>query len=359
MPDHKSSPGLPLGEIARRIGGRLVGDSGLLIRGVAPIHEAGPHDITFVANAKYAKALGATRAGAVLLEKEAKGIGPAQLLVDDPYFAFSRVVSLFHPPRRPPPGVHPQSVIGTGVRLGEEVYIGPFVTLEAGANVGDGAVIHHGVFVGEGSTIGEESLIHPNVTVREGVTLGKRVIVHSGTVIGSDGFGFATHAGRHHKIEQVGRVIVEDDVEIGANVAVDRAALGVTRIGRGTKIDNLVQIAHNVSIGEDSLIVAQVGISGSTTLGHHVVLGGQVGLVGHLRIGDRVMVGAQSGIMRDLPDGSVVWGSPAIAHSEALKVQAALPHLPEMRKQLRKLALELSDLARRLKQEGVEGEEEV
>ncbi|HET6370660.1 MAG TPA: UDP-3-O-(3-hydroxymyristoyl)glucosamine N-acyltransferase, partial [Nitrospiria bacterium] len=303
--------------------------------------------------------LATTLAGAVLLEKETKGIGPAQLLVDDPYFAFSRVVSLIHPPRRPSPGVHPQSIVGPGVRLGKEVYVGPFVTLEAGAVVGDGAVIHHGVFVGEGSTIGEGSVIYPNVTVREGVMLGKRVIVHSGTVIGSDGFGFATHEGRHHKIEQVGRVVVEDDVEIGANVAIDRAALGVTRIGRGTKIDNLVQIAHNVSIGEDSLIVSQVGISGSTTLGHHVVLGGQVGLVGHLRIGNRVMVGAQSGIMRDLPDGSVVWGSPAIAHSEALKVQAVVPHLPEMRKQLRKLALELSALARHLKKKGIEGEEEV
>jgi UDP-3-O-[3-hydroxymyristoyl] glucosamine N-acyltransferase len=359
MPDPSPSPGLPLGEIAKRVGGRLVGDPDLLIRGVAPIHEAGPDDITFVANAKYAKTLAATRAAAVLLEKEAKGIGPAQLLVDDPYFAFSQVVSLLHPPRRPSPGIHPQSVIGPGVRLGEEVYIGPFVTLESGAIVGRGAALHHGVFIGEGSTIGEGALIYPNVTVREGVTLGKRVIVHSGTVIGSDGFGFATHAGRHHKIQQVGRVIVEDDVEIGANVAIDRAALGVTRVGRGTKIDNLVQIAHNVVIGEDCLIVAQVGISGSTTLGHHVVLGGQVGLVGHLKIGDGVMVGAQSGIMRDVPAGSVVWGSPAIPHQEALKVQATLPLLPEMRKQLRILALQLSGQARRPKKKGGAGKEEV
>jgi len=339
---------ISLGEIARRLGGELLGDPEIRVRGVGPIQEAGPDQISFLANPKYARLLFTTRAAAVLVKTPAPGVRSAQIRVDEPYYAFSQAVRLFHPERRPPPGVHPSAQIGPGVRLGSGVYIGPFVTLEDGVSVEDRAVLHHGVYVGEGSGIGEETLLYPNVTVREGVALGRRVIIHSGTVIGSDGFGFASYQGRHHKIPQVGRVIIEDDVEIGSNVSIDRAALGVTRIGRGTKIDNLVQIAHNVVIGEDCLIVAQVGISGSTELGDHVVLGGQVGVVGHVRIGDRVMVGAQSGIPGDVASGSVVFGSPAFEHREALKAYAILPHLPRMRKDLRRLADQIALLMRRM-----------
>ena len=342
------SPSIPLGEVARSVGGRLVGDPTILIRGVGPINEAASDQITFVANPKYAKALLTTRAAAVLLKDPAEGVRPAQVVVQDPYYAFSQLLTLFHPYRRPAPGIHPSASIGPGVRLGSEVYIGPFVSLGEGASVGDRAVVHHGVYVGERSEVGEGSLLYPNVVVREGVTIGKRVIVHSGTVIGSDGFGFATHEGRHHKIPQVGRVLIEDDVEIGSNVSVDRAALGVTRIGRGTKIDNLVQIAHNVVIGENCLIVAQAGISGSTELGNHVVLGGQVGIVGHVKIGERVMVAAQSGISGDVPAGSVVFGSPAFAHREALKSYAVLPYLPKMKRELQRLAKQVSVMMQKL-----------
>jgi UDP-3-O-[3-hydroxymyristoyl] glucosamine N-acyltransferase len=340
---------IPLGEIAERVGARLLGDPRLPIRGIASIQDAGPNEITFLANPKYAKALLTTRAAAVLLEKEKAGIRPAQLLVDHPYYAFSRAVSIFHPSRRPPPGVHPQAAIAEGVRLGADVYIGPFVCVERGALVGDRVSLYPGVYVGEGSEIGEESLIYPNVTVREEVSLGKRVIVHSGSVIGSDGFGFATHDGRHHKIPQVGRVVIGDDVEIGANVTIDRAALGATRIGRGTKIDNLVQVAHNVVIGEDCLIAAQSGISGSTELGGRVVLGGQVGIAGHLKIGEAAMAGAQSGITHDIAAGKVVWGTPSIPHREALKAYASLPQLPRVRKELARLAEKVAEIAERLK----------
>lgn len=347
MSSNEPNP-VPLGEIAKRLNARLLGNPSLLISGIAAIHDAGSGEITFVANPKYSKALLTTKATAVLLREEKKGIRPAQLLVGDPYYAFSRVVLLFHPGQRPVPGVHPHAVIGKGVRLGESVSIGPFVTLEQGVVIGDRAVLHHGVYIGERSTIGAESMLYPNVTIRESVTIGKRVIVHGGTVVGSDGFGFATHEGRHHKIPQVGEVVVEDDVEIGANVTIDRAALGVTRIGRGTKIDNLVQVAHNVVIGEDCLIVAQVGISGSTELGHHVVLGGQVGVVGHVKLGDHVMGGAQAGIIQDIPDKAAVWGTPAIPHREELKAQAIFPQLPKMRKEIKRLSSQVSELTRQI-----------
>ncbi|MFY9270210.1 MAG: UDP-3-O-(3-hydroxymyristoyl)glucosamine N-acyltransferase [Candidatus Manganitrophaceae bacterium] len=333
-----------LGEIARWVEGEVIGDRHLQISGIGSIEEAKEGEITFLANPKYLSKALKTRASAILVGKRTSGLPCALLIVRDPYYAFSRLLSRFHPPRPNPPGIDPRAVIGKNVIFGEAVSIGPFVTLEDRVEIGNRVRLCSGVFVGEGSRIGEESLIYPNVTIREGVNIGKRVIVHSGTVIGSDGFGFAPHQGKHHKIPQIGGVIIEDDVELGANVAVDRAALGNTVIGAGTKVDNLVQIGHNVVIGPDSILVAQVGISGSASIGRRVTLAGQVGVAGHLTIGDNVIVGGKSGVTKDIPDGEVVSGFPTLSHREWLKAQASFPHLPELRARVKKLEEEIEAL---------------
>jgi UDP-3-O-[3-hydroxymyristoyl] glucosamine N-acyltransferase len=272
------------------------------------------------------------------------------ILVGDPYFAFAKIVQFFHTQPYRPLGISPLASIGKGVQLGKDLSIHPFVRIEDHTRIADRVTLYPGTFVGEGCEIGEDCLIYPNVTIREKTRIGKRVILHSGTVIGSDGFGFATREGRHHKILQVGTVVIEDDVELGANVTVDRAALGKTVIKRGTKVDNLVQIAHNVVIGEDCLIVAQVGISGSTELGHHVILAGQVGVIGHLKIGEGVRVGAQSGVVQDIPPGQTVSGSPTIPHRKWLRLQAAIPELPEVIKRVRDLEKKVETLEKTLRE---------
>jgi UDP-3-O-[3-hydroxymyristoyl] glucosamine N-acyltransferase len=246
----------------------------------------------------------------------------------NPYLAFARVLELFAGTGREyTEGIHRTAVVAKDSEIESGVCLGPWVVVENGAKIGPGVTILAGSLVGADSVIGENSLVYPNVTIRENVKIGKNVIIHSGAVIGSDGFGFARDGSRHHKIPQIGGVQIEDDVEIGANVTVDRATLGVTRIGRGTKIDNLVQIAHNVNIGENCIIAAQVGISGSTQIGDESILGGQVGVVGHLKIGKKVMVGAQSGVTKDVPDGTVVFGYPA---REIHKTKRMKAHLSRM-----------------------------
>lgn len=339
-----------LDKIAEWVGGKIVGDPHLRIGGIASIEEAKPGEITFLANPKYASKAMQTRASAILVRAKIDGVSCALLVVEDPYFAFTRLLSRFHPPRRYPAEVDPRAAIGKEVLLGTGVSIGPFVTVEDRARIGDRVRLGAGVFVGEGSEIGEDSLIYPNVTLREGVKIGKRVIIHSGTVIGSDGFGFAPHQGKYHKIPQVGGVIIEDDVELGANVTVDRATLGNTIIGAGTKVDNLVQIGHNVTVGADSILVAQVGISGSAKIGRHVTLAGQVGVAGHLMIGDNVVVGGKSGVTKDIPAGENVSGFPPLPHKAWLKAQATFPHLPEMRERIKALEKEVEALRERIAQ---------
>jgi len=335
--------GTTLREIAGHLGCGFEGDGGVLIKGVAAIKDAAEGDLTFLANPKYLKELSTTSASAVVA---APGVDVGTLPVvraENPYFAFSRVVVMFAPKKKHPAGVMEGARVDGSARLGEGAAIYHGVTVGPGASAGARSVLYPGVFLGEGSSVGDDCVLYPNVVIREGVTIGDRVIIHAGTVIGADGFGYATEGGKHHKIPQIGGVRIGDDVEIGANVTIDRGALGDTVVKRGTKIDNLVMIAHNVVIGEDSIIVAQVGISGSTELGHHVVLAGQVGLVGHLKIGDGVQVGAKSGVSRDLEAWQVYSGAPAIPHKNWLKVQAVLPKLPELRKQVaeleRKIAL--------------------
>ena len=344
-----NKPAATLQQLADHVGGKIVGDPNCLIHGVAGIIEAQSGEITFVANPRYEAALRTTAASAVIVARPLEGLSPASLVVEDPYYAFCRIVTYFYRKPYHPRGISQQSSIGKNVTLGSDLSIYPFVTIGEGAAIGDRVTLFPGVYIGENSHIGEDSILYANVSVREEVTVGRRVIIHSGAVIGSDGFGFATHQGRHHKIPQVGTVIIEDDVEIGANVTVDRAALGKTVIGRGTKIDNQVQIAHNVSVGEDCLLVAQVGISGSTEIGHHVILAGQVGVAGHLKIGDNVMAGGRSGITKDIPSDQKISGFPPLPHRKWLEAQASFPHLPDFRKRLAALEKQVAALEQNAK----------
>jgi UDP-3-O-[3-hydroxymyristoyl] glucosamine N-acyltransferase len=333
-----------LEELARRLGAELVGEAAAEIRSVATLDAAGPWDVTFLANPKYRSQLETTRAGAVIVGPRDRVEGRNLLVATDPYLAFARAVTLLHPVEHPRRGVEAGSWVHPAARLGDEVTVLAGATVEEGAQVGGRTVLYPGVYVGRGARIGSDCVLYPNAVVREGCALGDRVILQPGCVIGSDGFGYARHEGRHLKIPQVGVVVLEDDVEVGAGTTIDRAALGETRIGRGTKIDNLVQIAHNVTVGQDCLLVAQVGVSGSTRVGNRVILAGQVGVVGHLAIGDGAIVGAQSGVGADLPAGATVSGSPAFDHRDWLRAQASLRKLPELRHKIQELERRLSSL---------------
>lgn len=307
-----------LRQIAEFVGGTLFGNGEIVIKGVAGIKEAKEGEITFLANPKYLSFLETTQASAVLIAKTAPVPKDKSVIVcDNPSFAFSKIIERFNPLEIfLPKGIHPTAVLGKDVVLGSQVSIGPHAVIEDGAEIGDKTVIGALSYIGVRTKVGSGTIIHPNVTVRELCIIGDRVIIHSGTVIGSDGFGYETVDGVHHKIPQVGIVVLGDDVEIGANVTIDRARFGKTLIQKGTKIDNLVQIAHNVEIGEHCLIVAQVGISGTTKVGNRVILAGQVGLVGHIEVGDNVVVAAQSGVSKSLPGQAAYGGSPAIPINE-------------------------------------------
>lgn len=337
-----------LGELAERLGCRLEGDGGLEINAVRGLEDAGPRDVSFIAHERFLPRLQASTAGAVILAEGWPAVERPALRTPNPVLAFARALTLLHPPVRPVPGIHPTAVVAPDARVASDASVGPLTVLGQGAEVGAGTLLAAQVTVGAGVRIGAGCRIFPQVVLRDGVLLGDRVIVHSGTVIGADGFGFARDGQRYVKIPQIGRVVIEDDVEIGANVAIDRATLGETRIGRGTKIDNLVQIGHNVRVGEDTVIVGQVGISGSSRIGSRVTLAGQVGVVDHVEIGDDAIVGAQAGVTKDIPPGSVMLGSPAIAQGEFKRQVAAVARLPEMRKLLRTLEERLAALEARL-----------
>lgn len=341
-----------LSELAEKIGAELRGDPGAEVQRVSTLDRAGPGEVTFLSNPKYRPLLASTRATAVIVGPQDAVEGPALLVTENPYLAFARAVALLHPRHRPAAGVEPGAFVHPEARLGEGVAVMAGAYVDAGAEVGDGTVLYPGVYVGRGARVGRDCTLYPNAVVREDCVLGDRVVLQPGAVVGSDGYGYARDGHRHVPIPQVGIVVLEDDVEVGANTAIDRAALGETRIGRGTKIDNLVQIGHNVRVGEDCLIVAQVGVSGSTRIGNRVVLAGQVGVAGHLSVGDGAMVGAQSGIGSDVPPGAVVSGSPAIPHGEWLRAQAVVKRLPEMRRELKALERRLAELAARLGEDG-------
>ena len=339
-----------LKEIARLIGGEVVGNENIAITGVAGIKEAEEGDITFLANPKYAPLLEKTRASAIITSREVSSSAKPIIRTDNPSLAFTKIVSFVLPVEtRHPDGIHPSAVIGKDVKLGKGVALGPCAVIADNASIGDGTVVYSGCYVGNDTVVGEGCIIYPNVSIRERINVGKRVIIHSGTVIGSDGFGFVTVDGRHHKIPQVGTVEIGDDVEIGANVTIDRARFEKTVIGSGTKIDNLVQIAHNVTVGRDSIIVSQVGISGSTTVGNGVILAGQVGVVGHISIGDNAIAMAQSGVNKSIPAGTTVWGYPAKPAETARKVNACVQNLPRLYDAVSELKKKIAELEAKAK----------
>ncbi len=337
---------ISLKQIHDVVGGELVGSSQTTITSLASFEEAGPNDLTFVTGDRMLKTSGPTRAGILLAHRRLAEIPNPHIIVVNPKLAFAQVAQAFFRPVTPPRGIDATVVRGIDTQVGPDVSIWPGVTLGARVMIGARVTLYPGVFIGDDTTIGDDTLLYPNVVVREGCTIGSRVIIHSGTVIGSDGFGYEQDQGRHYKIPQLGGVTIEDDVELGANVTVDRATTPdqKTVIQQGTKIDNLVQIAHNVTIGAHSILVAQVGIAGSTRVGHHVMIGGQAGLADHIVIGDQVMIAARAGVNRSLESNQIVSGAPVMPHEVWVKAQAVIPRLPELRQAIRTLEDQMKQL---------------
>lgn len=327
-----------LKEIAKLVEGEIVGDDNVVITGVCGIKEAKEGELTFIANTKYLSLMNTTKASAIITSKEVNKAPKPIIRTENPSLAFAKLVLQLAPNEvKHPKGIHPAAIMGENVKLGKDVAIQAYAVIEDNAEIGDNSIIYSGVYIGHHTKIGKNNLIYPGVSIRERVTLGDRVIVHSGSVIGSDGFGFAAVKGVHHKIPQIGTVVIEDDVEIGANVTIDRARFDKTLVGRGTKIDNLVQIAHNVIIGENSIVVSQTGISGSTVIGKDVILAGQSGMVGHITIGDNSIVAAQAGVTKSVPPNSKVSGYPAKPHRLAKRVNACIQRLPDLFKKFKEL----------------------
>ena len=340
---------IPLGQLARELGGQLTGPPEVIIRGAASLSEAGEDQIAFLANARYEKHMAATRAAAVIVAQDYAGAGRNLIRCQDPYFAYRQAMVLLYGFRAHPfRGIDPRAGIDPTAAIGADVAAGPFVTVCAGASVGDGCVLYPGVFVGPRARLGRGCVLYPNVVVYDDCVLGERVTLHAGTVIGQDGFGYATHAGRHEKIPPVGWVEVGDDVEMGACCAVDRATMGPTVVGAGTKFSNLVTIGHGTRVGRHCLFVAQVGVAGSVMIGDYCALAGQVGVVGHISIGNMVRVGAQSGVAGDVPDKQEVFGSPALPLANARRVLMTTKRLPELRKQLKALQAEVAAMKKQL-----------
>lgn len=336
---------MTVGEIAQRLGGIARGELNRTITNVAKIEIAGPEDLAFIANVKYVRYLDTARAGAVLVAPGlADDVLQTVIEVPDPYLAFMQMLEYFHPREIwLIKGIHPTAVVEPDANISADASIGAFCYIGPRSTVGAGSSLYPHVVLGADVVVGEQCEIHSRVTLREGVRLGNRVIIQDGAVLGSDGFGFAQCEGGYLKIPQRGTVTIADDVEIGANTTIDRATLGETVIGRGTKLDNLIQVAHNVMIGSHTVIAAQTGISGSAKVGDFCRIGGQVGIVGHLTIEDRVMIGAQSGVGGGVSAGEVVSGSPARSHSLWKRIEASLTHLPDLFRRVRQLEAAVFD----------------
>ncbi len=337
---------MKLTALASLVHGEIIGDQDIDIRGVSGILEAQEGDITFLSSKKYVKDLPQCKASCLIVKEPLKESGITQLKVSNPYLAYAKLLEYFYVKPQKPIGISKQAFVSDTAHLGKDVSVFPFAYISDGASIGDGTVIYPYVYIGEGTSVGERCVLYPHVTLREKIKVGNNVIIHAGSVIGSDGFGYVLDGATYHKIPQVGSVVIEDNVEIGSNVSIDRATTGETTIGKGTKIDNLVQIAHNVTIGKNSIVVSQVGIAGSTEIGDYVTLGGQVGIVDHLKIESQTMIGAQSGIMSSLSKG-IYSGSPALPHREWLKSQAVFVRLPELQKRIRELEGKIKELERR------------
>ena len=338
--DRKSEmPELTIAEVARIAGGEVEGDGGLVVRGVKPLEEAGPDDLSFVAEARYFPYIAASRARALLVARGSEApLRPdmAAIRVDDPRVALSRILPELYPEERPAPGIHPTAVVDAGAEIDPAASVGPYAVIGAGTRIGAGASVGAHVVVGRRCTVQAGATIHPQATLYDGVTVGERSIVHSGARLGADGFGYVWENG-HRKVPQVGGCRIGADVEVGANTTIDRGSVGDTIVGDGTKIDNLVQVGHNCRIGRHCIIVSQVGISGSTRVGDGAVLGGQVGVQGHIEIGAGAKIGGQAGVISDVPAGATYSGYPARPHREAMRVQAASFRLPELLKRWKEM----------------------
>ncbi len=335
-----------LAELSAVVEGRYTGDGNVRIARAAPFETAGPEAITLARSRKYQQRISETGAGAVIVPLDFERPGLNLLQADNPYAAFARIAAVLHPSKRPPPGIHPTAVCAEDFRPGPGLSVGPMVVIGRNVTLGARGCIHAGVVIGDDVAMGDDVCIHPNVTLMAGCRIGHRVTIQAGSVIGCDGFGYAPDGDRYCKIPHTGYVQIDDDVEIGANNTIDKGTFGRTHIHRGVKTDNLVHIAHNVIVGPDSILVAQVGISGSTTLGRHVVLAGQVGVTGHLHIGDYVMAGGKTGISKSVPDGHLISGAPAMPHKLWLKVQRVIPRLPMIRKKIQSIEKRLMRLER-------------
>lgn len=344
-------PTLTTGELAAKLGAVLEGDPAAVLEGVADLRAARAGQVSFAGNPKYLPQVAGSAATAVIVPKDAEIAAPkpALLRVADADAAFAAACALFAPPPVVlPRGVHPQACVSPEAKLGADVSVGAFAVVEAGAELGAGTTLYPQTYVGHGAKLGRDCRLYPFASVRERCVLGDRVILHNGAVVGSDGFGYTVDAqGVRTKIPQTGTVVLEDDVELGANTTVDRARFGETRVGKGTKVDNLVQIAHNCVIGEHSVLCGQVGMAGTTTLGKHVICAGQVGLAGHLTIGDGAVIGAQAGVAKDLPGGQMYLGAPAVPKLEFGKSLAHVASLPKLKEQLKDLAARLAALEAR------------
>lgn len=330
--------------MAELVGGELSGQPDLEITGITSIEEAGAQQITFAMGGAYLEKAAKSKAGAVIVPQEVTDFPKPVLRVENPKAAFAILLELFTPPPKVTRGIHPSCVVAGTARIGENVALLPNVVIGENAVIGPNTIIYPGVFVGEDAMIGEDCIIYPNVTIREGSRIGSRVIIHSSTVVGSDGYGFVTIDGRHRKVPQVGIVVIEDDVEIGACVTLDRATTGETVIKRGTKLDNLIHLGHNVVVGEDCFLVAFTGISGSTKIGNHVTFAGQSGCAGHLTIGDNCVFAAKAGIIGNVPSNSFYAGFPARPHKEWLRAEAGIYKVPDMLKKVRELEKRLAEL---------------
>ncbi len=332
-------------ELAEHVGGTIEGDENAIITGASTLSEAGGSDVSFLANSKYEKEFETSKAGVIVVDMEIPNNGKNVIRCKDPYYAFMQMVVLLHGHREhKETGISEKASVSKTAKIGENVDIQDFVYVSEDVEIGDGTNIYPNCTIGPGSKIGKECIIYPNVTIYDGCVIGDRVTIHAGTVIGQDGFGYATHDGVHHKIPQIGGVVIEDDVELGAGCTIDRGTLGDTVIGEGTKTSNLIAIGHNTKVGKRCLLVAQVGIAGSVEVGNYCVFGGQVGVVGHIKIGDNVQIGAQAGVTHDLEGNQAVVGSPAIPMSQARRSYALLKDLPEFRKKLRAIDKQISKM---------------
>ncbi len=344
--------GLKLKQLAERLNCELKGDGGVRIERVAPIERAGAGDITFLSNPKYLQYARKTKASAIIVAPQMSRLNGNLLICGNPYLAFARTVGiLMGDAHTVQPGRHPTAVVADDVRVGENVEIGPHVTVESGAVLGDNVALMSNVYIGPNVEVGEGTIVHPNAAIYRRVRIGKRCVVHSNVTIGSDGFGWAPNGRHYESIPQVGTTVIGDDVSIGAGSVINRGALGDTRIGSGTKIDSLVIISHNVEVGEDCLFVSQVGISGSVKIGNHVTFGGQVGVSGHLKIGDNVQVAAQAGVTHDLAPNKAYLGAPARPINEMRKAFAAFNKLPELRRDIRHVQKRMSEISAMLERD--------